>query len=121
MEALRSGEYKQTGGVLRDERGFCCLGVLCELYAKENNLKWEEDIFSYDGSKRLVFRLKGTDVKTHLPYHVTVWAGLVDDSGTPMTSPLVKLEGRIFPVSLAGLNDGGATFTEIADVIEKCL
>jgi hypothetical protein len=28
IEALRSGEYEQTQGRLRDETGYCCLGVL---------------------------------------------------------------------------------------------
>ena len=27
MDALRSGEYEQTIGVLKDEVGYCCLGV----------------------------------------------------------------------------------------------
>lgn len=30
-QALRSGDYVQTSGALRDNVGFCCLGVLCEL------------------------------------------------------------------------------------------
>ena len=28
VKALRSGEYKQANGALRDGSGFCCLGVL---------------------------------------------------------------------------------------------
>lgn len=28
IEALRSGRFKQTIGALRDENGYCCLGVL---------------------------------------------------------------------------------------------
>lgn len=35
IEALRSGEYKQTTGILRyvdnGEESFCCMGVLCEV------------------------------------------------------------------------------------------
>lgn len=31
IEALRSGEYKQTQHKLKDNIGFCCLGVLCDL------------------------------------------------------------------------------------------
>ena len=29
VKALRSGEYKQTNGIMKDAEGFCCLGVLC--------------------------------------------------------------------------------------------
>ena len=31
IAALRSGDYTQTGSHLRDETGFCCLGVLCDI------------------------------------------------------------------------------------------
>lgn len=31
LAALRSGEYKQGRGVLKEDGRFCCLGVLCDL------------------------------------------------------------------------------------------
>lgn len=31
VKALRSGEYRQGSGVLKDGRKFCCLGVLCDI------------------------------------------------------------------------------------------
>lgn len=31
VEALRSGDYKQTQGRLLHEGAYCCLGVLCKL------------------------------------------------------------------------------------------
>lgn len=31
MAALRGGEYAQSTGALQDARGFCCLGVACDL------------------------------------------------------------------------------------------
>src|SRR3954468_6246696 len=31
VEALRSGEYKQTQNYLKDPTGYCCLGVLAEV------------------------------------------------------------------------------------------
>jgi hypothetical protein len=35
IEALRSGEYRQGKGVLRDSVDrFCCLGVLCDVVSK---------------------------------------------------------------------------------------
>lgn len=41
VAALRSGEYKQTGGHLRycdlngNPKGYCCLGVLCDVMDPE--------------------------------------------------------------------------------------
>lgn len=40
VDALRSGEYKQTTGRLRGDVGFCCLGVACDLYGKEHGEPW---------------------------------------------------------------------------------
>jgi hypothetical protein len=42
LAALRSGEYEQTVGKLNDNHGgFCCLGVLCDIYTKEHeNSGW---------------------------------------------------------------------------------
>lgn len=31
LEALRSGNYKQAHGKLKTDKGYCCLGVLCEV------------------------------------------------------------------------------------------
>lgn len=31
VEALESGEYKQTKQMLRNKNGYCCLGVWCKL------------------------------------------------------------------------------------------
>lgn len=31
LQALESGEYNQTSGLLADSNGFCCLGVACNL------------------------------------------------------------------------------------------
>ena len=31
IAALRSGKYSQTKEYLQDSRGYCCLGVACEI------------------------------------------------------------------------------------------
>lgn len=47
IKALRSDEYKQHRGALRGLRGdsFCCLGVLCDLAAKDGGPQWEDSFF----------------------------------------------------------------------------
>ncbi len=40
VEALRSEKYQQTTKVLRNEKGYCCLGVACDL---ENTDYWRLD------------------------------------------------------------------------------
>lgn len=35
VAALRGGQYEQTQRTLRDSRGHCCLGVLCDVFDPE--------------------------------------------------------------------------------------
>jgi len=43
VDALRSGEYKQTTGSLHDADGYCCLGVACKVFIPAEKLKKDED------------------------------------------------------------------------------
>ena len=99
LSALRSGDYKQTQNYLHKEDGFCCLGVLCDLYGKEHNVEWK----LVDAGIYYEFQ----DKKAILPLSVIEWAGVED--GNP------GIPGR----SLATLNDMGSTFNEIADLIQE--
>jgi hypothetical protein len=77
--ALRSGEYKQGVGVLRDlDNSFCCLGVLCDLAEKAGVIepavlvpeeREYEEHYRYGGCT-------GT-----LPVAVMKWSGLETDEG----------------------------------------
>jgi hypothetical protein len=109
VEALRSGEYKQARGRLRDEDKFCCLGVLCDLHAKAVGGAWCRDHEGY-----LVY----SDSDALLPPSVTAWAGLSSDS--PHTVWHDDDEDRQ-EEPLAEHNDGRRTFQEIADMIEEQL
>lgn len=102
VEALRSGQYKQIKGGLTDGRGFCCLGVLCNLHALEVGVMWERhsDYGRPSYAKEIY----------SLPLVVREWAGL--HSSDPQVSRH----------TLARWNDHkGASFKEIADLIEKRL
>lgn len=101
VEALRSGEYEQGKESLRDGDKYCCLGVACDLYAKhEGGQGWGEV----------------TDSGWEFGYgHTCYLAPVVCD-----WLGLASLEGLIpGDKSLVSLNDGGAGFKKIADVIES--
>lgn len=118
LAALRSGEYKQGPGVLRnrDEDTYCCLGVLCELAVQEGVVRSVVEVgncWIADREDRV--RITGYDgATTVLPVTVSEWAGL-DRSGVDSGNPWVL--GR--QKQLAQLNDEGYAFTELADVIER--
>jgi hypothetical protein len=97
VAALRSGEFKQTKGRLRDTKGFCCLGVACEVYRRETgNGEWDDDgLFQGTGEV--------------LPRNVLRWLSLSRPNGS----------GSELGVCLTERNDKGASFAEIADLIES--
>jgi hypothetical protein len=107
VKALRSGDYRQAKEALHvSGAGFCCLGVACDLYMKENpEWKWQK------GGRCMFFSDGVESVQGTLPQDVQEWLDLRSDDGTYM-------DGTRF-ISLAEMNDNGATFDEIADIIES--
>lgn len=104
IDALRSGEYKQGKGRLRNsENEFCCLGVLCDLAAKEGVVKEVAgfDEFYYDGGSLTP------------PPSVKEWAE--SDLECLDIDYTMGVEGHY-----TELNDDehGLTFDQIADLIE---
>lgn len=100
LEALRSGKYKQGDSALHKGEQFCCLGVLCDIAVQSGIVKTDinhDDEVVYDGRA------------DYLPLSVQEWAGLPNENG----------DYDRYASSLADQNDEGATFTEIADIIEK--
>ena len=92
-DALESGDYKKSVGQLRHGDGFCCLGVLCDLYSSEC---WGDLI-----ANQVEF----------LPPSIQKWAGMQSRNGC------LRIGEKVY--NLAQMNDEGITFDEIADIIRK--
>ena len=109
VAALRSGEYQQTTEVLHDDNGFCCLGVLTELYRQEHGGEWEKISDSSTIYKFVnKFYLDGCETEI-LPWTVVHWSGLNDQ--VP----------HLADNYISNLNDSGMSFAKIADLIEEQL
>jgi hypothetical protein len=132
VEALRSGEYQQTTGVLAEVDGNrvvgnCCLGVLCELARADGvtldlSVRIEErnaddhfvqvDARTYNGAA------------TMPPMAVCEWAGTAEpryeDWKVTVSADVDDLYSEAHPF-LADRNDRGYTFEQIADLIENDL
>jgi len=106
LTALRSGEYKKSKHNLKTDDGFCCLGVLCDLYRKETGKgEWNKknDIYEFEAGANSI-----------LPVNVWKWAELT--SGNP------KILGVSVNLLLSQHNDFTTkTFEDIADLIETDL
>lgn len=125
VNALESEEYSQTKGNLRTTSGYCCLGVLCDLYAKEKNVEW--DYRYYDADKDEYDHIPESQV-THvipegdyysfetedevIPLSVCEWAGLIS------CAPHIVCEHEP-ETSLIDMNDNGKSFKEIASLIRQ--
>ena len=113
VKKLRSGEYTQTKGYLRNQGGFCCLGIACDL---TNGIsKWrkrlENDIYNDKKDKNKFYFLFGKDNET-LPKAVMDYYGFVHSDGGFLNEKRCRR-------TLAGMNDNGISFLKIADVIES--
>jgi hypothetical protein len=106
LSQLRSGKIRQVKGALckyvklEDEYGFCCLGVLCNIYAHENNVKWDKQSDN------------GIDCYCSFRNYAGVLPKIVSE-----WSYVSPSQERL----LAEMNDRGESFEDIADYIEKNL
>jgi hypothetical protein len=111
ITALESEEFPQAKDALRRNDGYCCLGVLCELYRREH-----PDRASWDEKARdrgiIAFNVSGEQGFSVLPDEVLVWAGMRFDNGH-FGGGFPGIDGD----TLAELNDSDEPFTRIAQVI----
>jgi uncharacterized Ntn-hydrolase superfamily protein len=122
VAALRSGEFTQGDQVLTQvhddgTKTYCCLGVLSELACRAGVIAApteEKTMIERDGVQEevtaLIYGGVASQSKTIAPGVVVEWAGL--SHGNPITDDFGSR-------TLAGLNDGGYTFAQIADIIER--
>jgi hypothetical protein len=123
VAALRSGSYAQGSGQLRHRNDFCCLGVLCDAVESE---RWRLASHSEDGY--IYLRAEGSDTDGSIGY--IDFEGAFRYEGSKETLPrdireracLAGANGGFGDgTSLAGLNDAGVPFTDIANLIEAAL
>ncbi len=93
--ALRSGNYKQTEGMLNNGSGYCCLGVACDLFIPHTRIKRNTRGYIVGASP---------DCQPNSPE----WLKLVD-----------KHILDTYGTRITDLNDSGLSFGEIADIIEQ--
>ena len=119
LEALRSGDYRQGQNVLHQQFGgdkpqYCCLGVLCDIAVKDGVISAPE-IVQGDQDGYHVYEYAGAEEV--LPKAVREWAGISESNPTFQDPD----EDYTVKTSVADLNDGGKTFTQLADLIEEHL
>lgn len=113
VAALRSGKYKQAHKRLKVGDSYCCLGVACDIskLSRWNPHLRDSEEFWYDNSY------------TKLPDTVREYFGFETNSAylkAPIRlEPTETRDWLIEASCLIDLNDRGATFEEIATIIEQ--
>jgi len=104
VEALRSGKYKQTESGLANSKGFCCLGVLCEVAIKDKT--YLSKVVTDTPLKTITYN----DLASCLPMEVMEYSGMKNNNG----------DYSFKRKTLMYLNDTRRySFKRIADVIEN--
>ena len=130
VNALLSGDYSQTTGVLRSNDGYCCLGVLCDLYSQEVNRNWQGKRYTFSDAVDITeteaeeFNFDSffyDDEMEHLPQAVVEWACL--DNTNPSVQVEYTTDEGVYVeyVELSQLNDTGYDFKQIANYIQESL
>lgn len=92
--ALRSGRYKQTAGTLRNDEGFCCLGVLaCRQFGNQkvrrSGLGTIRDLEATMGHKKKDFLLTNKQESTLITMN--------DDNHSSFNEIADYIEKKILP------------------------
>jgi len=101
--ALRSGDYEQGKGRLKNGDKYCCLGVLCDLHSKsglESSEEWNGGSYKH--------------LNSVLSKDVLEWSGLDRNNGDFVIIDQIES-------CLTYHNDREKTFNQIADAIEEQL
>jgi hypothetical protein len=112
---LETPDLKQTTGMLHINDCFCLLGAACEVYRQNTKRgRWEVQQSS-SGNQMFQFITANDHNISTLPQEVINWYGF--DSDLPY-SPVSDRSSPFFgTISYSGLNDGGFTFPQIANIL----
>lgn len=105
VDALRSGEFSQGQQYLERDGCLCCLGVACRVIERVEPDRVKTSVSNFDAST-VMFSVDGEDCVRWLSPKAARLMGLRESGG--------EYEGG----TLMAHNDTGASFQEIADIIE---
>lgn len=139
LKALRSGSFEQGKNYLDRHDTYCCLGVLCTIAQAEEVV--ERIVGKFD-SDAIYYGSDGDNDSQVLPGAVMRWADLRDEfaqvtiteedfhslglkyaslSEVATYTYNEETERDDIVIALTSMNDYGASFEKIADMIEKYL
>lgn len=117
VAALRSGEYKKAKGTLKKGNGFCCLGVLTDMYCKAKKI---ENPWQKNNTKSKSYSVKLTP-KGDYEYHSVTPEKVMKWSGLARANPIADGKELAVYNDRGDKNDKQMSFKKIAKLIEDQL
>lgn len=117
VKRLRDGREQGRMYLEVEGKGQCCLGVLCEI-AEEQGIVTKHN----NGDTSIIEYLDRDNYSSvkALPPGVAKWAGVSNFKKMAVNPAIAeRVVGMSTVSTLAGANDAGLSFPEIADIIEK--
>jgi len=111
LNDLRSGKYQKTHSHLRDDKGYCCLGVLCETAGVGFNLASKTADHNADVAGQM-WTMYPNDFE-----------GMPINEGEELSAMGMEIFGlgQVQHDDLTRLNDENSTFAEVIQYIEENL
>jgi hypothetical protein len=110
--ALESGDYEQRREYLRQDSGFCCLGVACDLSKLADWETSENGYYSYQKEHGVMPEA----VRKYYGFQTNAGSFNRDFLSDDLRAEIKAAISRV-PDSLIDLNDAGLSFSVIAKVI----
>lgn len=112
IKALRSKKYTQTKSHLKDSKGYCCLGVACDISGLGTWTKTEHGYMSFKPENEFA-------ASSSLPVVVSEWLGL-NESNPALADRKGDYSGFVDHIDAIEANDElGWSFKKIANALEK--
>lgn len=116
LEALRSGEYRQANGTLKDsDGGYCCLGVLSHVASEAGMLDGRTEVRETDRGMTVSFTYDEDDESGTWEDNNELYDGCFGLDGSFMAECMARNDGT------DDFKGDEQTFAQIADYIEAAV
>ena len=118
IEALESGKYPKTRRVLRNDLGYCCLGVVCDVV--DPNM-WQRTDGQANYHIREGDKIHSVDLPHHIQQELKLYSPtsmfLPSDLSPELLQELETIAGN--PHSLVGVNDLTSDFDLVVKILKE--
>ncbi len=121
VENLTNGKYQQSENLLCSDTGFCCLGVLTDMYIKKHKLSWDynkENKFSSIGGEHAMLP-EAVAKWAEFDEDILIRASLLNQSAIYDIKLHIVVDEDSYHEDVTSANDYGESFEDIAKALKE--